>query len=106
MLKYCELTSPVELSDLTFDWKRIETHNGSKLLVNVQLEGQSRIYTNYNGWLIIENVERSDLGVYKVNVSNEIGYALDTVSLELVEVTSSPASLAQAQTHNLSQFGR
>lgn len=106
MLKYCELTSPVELSDLTIHWKKVETHNGSEELVDVPLEGQSRININYNGWLVIENVSQSDLGVYKVNISNEMGYALDTVLLKLVEVTSSPASLSQAQTHNLSQLSR
>ena len=106
VLKYCELTSPVELSDLTFNWKRIGTHNGDEKLMDIQLEGQSRISINHNGWLIIENVQQSDLGVYKVNISNEMGYAVNTVLLELVEATSSPASMPQAQTHILSQLGR
>lgn len=102
MLKYCELTSPVELSDLKFLWKGVKTHNESEELIDIN----GRISINHNGWLIIENVGLSDLGVYKVNISNKMGYAVDTVKLESVNVTSSPATSPQAQTQNLSQLGK
>ena len=90
VLKYCGLTSPVELSDLDFQWSK--RNDGGEL---VDVEFGERVSVNHNGWLTIKNVQQSDLGVYQVNISNEMGNAVHTVQLELVQATT-----AQLTTQN------
>ena len=51
----------------------------------VDVEFGERVSVNHNGWLTIKNVQQSDLGVYQVNISNEMGNADHTVQLELVQ---------------------
>ena len=93
VLKYCDLTSPVELSDLDFQWNK---RNDGGELVDVELG--ERVSVNHNGWLTIKNVQQSDLGVYQVNISNEMGNAVHTVQLDLVQATTAQnPSLSQAQ---------
>ena len=86
VLKYCDLTSAVELSDLSFKWRKVDT-NGQ--LVDISLEG--RFSMNHDGWLTIKNLQASDLGEYQVNISSENGSAVHTVQVELEkEATTSP----------------
>ena len=94
VLKYCDMTSPVDLSDLSFQWRKV---NSNGIPVNVQLGG--RYSVNHNGWLTIENVQAADLGEYRVTVSNEMGTAVHDVQLELAGVTTqpTPAPLTQSQ---------
>ena len=87
VLKYCDLTTPVQLSELKFQWS-----NGS---VGIKFGG--RLSVNHYGWLTIENVQDFDFGVYEVNISKGEDSAVHTVKLEKVELTtpstSTPASL-------------
>ena len=79
VLKYCDLTSPVDLSDLSFQWEKVES-NGTAIDV---LPG-GRFSINYNGWLTIENIIQSDLGDYSVTLFSEMGTATHDVLLEVV----------------------
>ena len=83
VLKYCDLTSPVELSDLSFEWSK---RNEREEFVDVSLG--ERISINHNGWLTIKDLESADLGVYRVNISNEMDYSIHTVQLELPASTT------------------
>ena len=83
VLKYCGLTSPVELSDLDFQWSK--RNDGGEL---VDVEFGERVSVNHNGWLTIKNVQQSDLGVYQANISNEMSNAVHTVQLDLVQATT------------------
>ena len=98
LLKYCDLTSPVDLTDLEFQWSKTN-ENGA--FVDVQLGG--RFSVNHNGWLTIENVQQSDLGTYRVSVTNEMGRADHTVQLELVGGTAPPTPAAQVNPLTQSQ---
>ena len=86
MLGYCELTSPVQLSELGFQWSRRNE------LVEIIHEG--RFSVNHEGLLTIMNVQPSDSGVYQVNISNDQGSAQHTVQLEVngILTTTAPAS--------------
>lgn len=66
VLKYCDLTFPVDLSDIYLTWNKI---NSDGRLTRVITGGRFSI--NYKGWLIIENVESSDLGTYRVKMIND-----------------------------------
>ena len=95
VLKYCDLTSPVELSDLSIEWNK---RNERGEFVGVSLG--ERISINHNGWLTIKDLESADFRVYRVNISNEIGYSIQTVQLELPSstiATTQSASEAQEQ---------
>ena len=86
VLKYCDLTTPVQLSELEFQW--------SMGGVDVDIESGGRFSVNHYGWLTIENVQDSDFGVYEVSISNGEGSAVHTLTLEKVELTTpTPASL-------------
>ena len=78
MLRYCDLTSPVQLSELEFQWSKRGENGG---LVEITPEG--RFGVNHNGLLTIMNVQPSDSGVYQVNISNDQGSAQHTVQLEV-----------------------
>ena len=103
VLKYCDLTSAVELSDLSFQWKKV---NANGELVNVPQGGRFSI--NHDGWLTIENLQASDLGEYQVTITSENGSAVHTVQLELESgATTTPSSaMPQAHGHSLPQLGR
>lgn len=105
VVKYCDLTSALELSDLSFQWKKVDS-NGQ--LADVPLEG--RFSVNHDGWLTIENLQTSDLGEYRVNILSEMGSALHTVQLELVRgTTASPSQTttqAEGQHQAQSQLGK
>ena len=80
VLRPCEITSPVQLSELDFQWSK----DGDPL----ELTPGQRFIINHNGFLTIENVLPSDSGLYQVNISNSQGSALHTVQL-LVEISAS-----------------
>ena len=73
VLKYCDLTSPVQLSELRFNW--------SKGGVAIRYGGRFSI--NHYGWLTIQNIGPSDSGVYLVNISNSQDSALHMIPLEV-----------------------
>ena len=85
VLKHCDLTTPVPLSELTFQW--------SKDSVDIVSGGQFTI--NHRGWLTIENVQESNFGTYRVNISNGEGSAVHTVNLERVEPITTPTPVGQ-----------
>ena len=76
VLEHCEITSPVQLSDLDFQWNK----DGEPL--DITPEGRYSI--NHNGFLTISNIRPSDSGLYHVNISNSQGSALHTVRLQVV----------------------
>lgn len=76
LLRPCEFTSPVQLSDLDFQWTKdgdpVETILGQRFMIN------------HNGFLTISEVQTSDSGLYQVTISNSLDSAWHTVRL-LVE---------------------
>ena len=76
ILRPCEFTSPVQLSDLLFQWSKdgdtVETILGQRFMIN------------HDGFLTISEVQTSDSGLYRVTISNSLGSAWHTVRL-LVE---------------------
>ena len=89
VLKYCDMTSPVDLSDLSFQWRKV---NSNGIPVNVQLGGKFSV--NHNGWLTIENINDVDLGSYEVTISNQEGSAVHTVLLGLHTPTGTTGQFA------------
>ena len=83
MLEYCRLTSPVQPSELTFQWSK-QMQNGE--MINIMEDGV-KYRLNSEGVLTIAKAQPSDSGTYTVNISNSHGFALHTVQLE---VTSRP----------------
>ena len=87
VLKHCDLTTPVPLSELAFQWSKdgADISPGEKFSIN------------QHGWLTIKNVQDSDLGTYRVNISNGEGSAVHTVNLERIETatTSTPSPAGQ-----------
>ena len=81
VLKHCDLTTPVPLSELSFQWKK----NNNDIITG------GRFSINQRGWLTIENIQESDFGTYRVNISNDEGSAVHTVNLERVEPVTTPA---------------
>ena len=81
MLEYCTLTSPVQPSELTFQWSK-QTQNGER--INNIIEDRIKYSINHNGFLNMTNVQLSDSGVYLVNISNSHGYALHRVQLKVI----------------------
>ena len=76
VLEHCELTSPVQLSELDFQWS---VQNGNGEWANIRPGERFRV--NHDGFLTIHNVQPSDTGLYRVNISNNKGSALHTVQL-------------------------
>ena len=83
VLKSCDLTSPVQPSNLNYTWSK----NGAPLDLN-----ETRFTVNQFGLLTIENITWGDLGVYRVRISNAFGCALHTIKL-----AASPALPSTAQ---------
>ena len=100
VLKSCDLTTPVQPSELTFTW----TRNGTE----VDTESEGRFSVNLYGWLTIESITSSDLGIYQVTISNDMGTAVHTVKLVTVSYSNSEATIAtQSQrSHNLLASGK
>ena len=84
VLKSCDLTSPVQPSNLNYTWSK----DGAPLDLN-----ETQFAVNQFGLLTIENITRGDLGVYRVRISNAFGCALHTIKL----VAASPALPSTAQ---------
>ena len=80
VLEHCQLTIHVPLSELTFQW--------SKNDVDIMIVSGGQFSVNFQGSLVIKNVQKSDMGNYKVNISNDAGSAVHTVKLDVVEPTS------------------
>ena len=84
MLRHCDLTSPVQLSELNFQWSK-RRQNGE--VVEIESAGKNSKYSvNHEGLLTISNARPSDSGLYQVNISNNQGSALHTVQLEVVGI--------------------
>ena len=83
VLEYCPFTSPVQLSELDFQWS-VQNGNGEWVKIKTRPDGRFRV--NHNGFLTIHNVtvQPSDSGLYRVNISNSQGSALHTVRLQVV----------------------
>ena len=92
MLRHCDLTSPVQLSDLNFQWSK-RRRNGE--VVEIESAGTNSKYSvNHEGLLTISKAELSDSGLYQVNISSDQGSALHTVELKVVdvpEITETPS---------------
>ena len=71
VLKHCDFTTPVPLSELSFQWCKD----------NVDIVSEGRFSINQHGWLTIVDVQVSDFGTYRVNISNDEGSAMHTVTL-------------------------
>ena len=84
VLKRCDLTSPVQLLELDFQWS---VQNGNEEWEKIA-PGE-RFSVNHRGFLTISNVQPSDSGLYRVNISNDWGSALHRVRLQ---VTSGPTT--------------
>ena len=82
MLRRCELTSPVQLSELDFQWS-IKKGNGEWEMITPD----GRFSMNHEGFLTIYNVRPSDSGLYRVNISNDWGSALHRVRLQVTPGT-------------------
>ena len=79
VLGYCRLTSPVQLSELEFQWR---VTNESGQLMDIRSGG--RFEVSLEGLLIINDTQPSDSGLYQVNISNSYGSALHSVQLQVV----------------------
>ena len=79
VLQHCPITSPVQRSELHFQWSR---RNGDREWVKIRRHGRFSI--NHDGFLTIANVRPSDSGLYQVNISNNQGYALHTIWFEVI----------------------
>jgi hypothetical protein len=82
VLEHCEITSPVQLSELNFQWS-IQNGNGEWTEITPAMDGSGRFSVNHDGFLTISNVQPSDSGLYQVHISNDQGYALHTVRLQV-----------------------
>ena len=78
VLDHCGLTSPVQLSELDFQWS---VQNGNGEWVNIRPGERFRV--NHDGFLTIHNIQSSDSGLYRVNISNNQGSALHTIQLQV-----------------------
>ena len=96
VLKHCDLTTPVPLSELSFQW----SHNGADVVQG------GKFSINQHGWLTIKNVQDNDLGIYRVNISNAEGSAVHTVNLEQIEPVTTPSSPSAAGLRHDSASGK
>ena len=80
VLRYCDLTIPLAFSELEFQWSKD----------GVDITSVGRFSVNHRGSLTVRNIMESDLGSYRVNISNSEGSAVHTVKLEKVASTTSP----------------
>ena len=70
LLHYCNFTTPVEHTNLTFRWFKPEMA-GQRLKHEV----------THEGYLSINNAQESDSGIYFVEIQNEWGSTLHIVEL-------------------------
>ena len=82
VLEHCPITSPVQLSELHFQWSR----DGEP----IEIVPNGRFSVNHDGFLTISDILPSDSGRYQVNISNGQGSALHSVRLEVTPVTAAP----------------
>jgi hypothetical protein len=82
VLKHCDLTTPVPLHELSFQWSK----NGEDIIPG------EKFSINQHGWLTIRNVQIADLGMYMVNISNGEGSAVHTINLERIETVTTPSA--------------
>ena len=82
ILKYCDLTLPVQLKELEFKWTKMSKDGEVSAIKN-----GGRFIVNLYGWLIIQNIGPFDSGVYQVNISNSQGNALHRIPLEVTSGT-------------------
>ena len=83
-LAHCDITSPVQLADLTFQWRKDgEIIDLSK---NIETTGTVKYYVAHTGYLYINNTAVSDSGTYEVDISNEWGSALHIIQLNVIAV--------------------
>ena len=85
VLEHCPFTSPVQLSELDFQWS---VQNGNGEWANIRPDERFRV--NHDGFLTIHDVQPSDSGLYRVNISNDQGSALHTVRLQVVAAGPGP----------------
>jgi hypothetical protein len=78
VLEHCGFTSPVQLSELDFQWS-IQNGNGEW----TKITPGRQFSVNHAGFLTISNVQPSDSGLYCVNISNDQGSALHRVRLQV-----------------------
>jgi flagellar basal body rod protein FlgG len=78
VLEHCPFTSPVQLSELHFQWS-VKNGNGEW----TRITPGGRFSVNHDGFLTISNVQLSDSGLYRINISNNQGNALHTVRLQV-----------------------
>ena len=94
VLKSCDLTSPVQPSNLNYTWSR----DGAPL----DLTG-TRFTVNQYGLLTIEDITHSDLGIYQVSISNAFGSAVHSIKLVAASSTSSASRAPGAIQSQISQ---
>ena len=82
VLEHCAITSPVQLSELHFQWSK----DGEE----IEIVPDGRFSVNHDGVLTISDIQQSDSGLYQVNISNSQGSALHTVRLGVTPVTEAP----------------
>ena len=79
VLRSCSLTSPVQLLELDFQWS-VQNGNGEWEMIT---PGGRFSVNHYSGYLTISNIQPSDSGQYRVNISNDQGSALHRVRLQV-----------------------
>ena len=79
VLRRCELTSPVQLLELDFQWS-VQNGNGEW----EKITPGGRFSVSHDGFLTISNVQPSDSGLYRVTISNNQGSALHRVRLQVI----------------------
>ena len=85
VLEPCPITSPAQPSELRFQWS-IQNGNGEW----AKIRPVGRFSVNLDGFLTISNVQPSDSGLYRVNISNNHGSALHEVHLEVTPLPVNP----------------
>jgi hypothetical protein len=94
VLKHCDLTTPVPLHELSFQWSK----NGEDIIPG------EKFSINQHGWLTIRNVQIADLGMYMVNISNGEGSAVHTINLERTETVTTPSASPSSAGLRLGKF--
>ena len=86
MLSHCNITSPVQFSDLQFQWSKMR-ENGE--MTKIQPDGM-KYSLNHEGLLTVVKAQPSDSGMYQVNISNDQGYAVHSIQLQVVDIPHPP----------------
>ena len=81
VLGYCMLTSPVQLSELRYQWRK-QREDGAMVEIN---STGTKYDVNLKGLLTIMNAQPSDSGRYEVSISNDQGTAVHEVHLQIKE---------------------